>query len=112
MSGAPGGVTVIDVRVVETTPSCLTRPPEEVPVPRYIGTTALSLSFSFGTGPSGQRVWLLDRIDACPVHPDPLASAPVIDADSTARHRSIRASATDSLFACTRSTCPSPASPG
>ncbi|MEH1016974.1 hypothetical protein V6U90_28235 [Micromonospora sp. CPCC 206060] len=112
VSGAPGGVTVIDVRVVETTPSCLTRPPEEVPVPRYIGTTALSLSFSPGTGPSGQRVWLLDRIDACPVHPDPLASAPIVDADSMARHRSIRASATDSLFAYAGSTCPSPASPG
>ncbi|MGC4790578.1 hypothetical protein ACLQ22_22440 [Micromonospora sp. DT178] len=111
VSAAPGGVTVIDVRVVETTPSCLTRPPEEVPVPRYIGTTALSLSFSTGTGPSGQRVWLLDRIDACPVHPDPLASAPIIDTDSMFRHRSIRASATDSLFAYAGSSCPPP-SPG
>ncbi|MEU4569904.1 hypothetical protein [Micromonospora sp. NPDC023956] len=111
VSGAPGGVTVIDVRLVEATPSCLTRPPEEVPVPRYIGTTALSLSFSLGTGPSGQQVWLVDRIDACPVHPDPLASAPITGTDSLSRHRSIRASATDSLFAYAGSTCPSPTSP-
>ncbi|MFG1916622.1 hypothetical protein [Micromonospora sp. NPDC048898] len=111
VSGAPGGGTVIDVRVVETTPSCLTRAPEELPVPRYIGTTALSLSFSPGTGPSGQRVWLLDRINACPVRPDPLASAKIINADSMIRRRSIRASATDSLFAYAESACPSPPSP-
>ncbi|BCL12526.1 hypothetical protein [Micromonospora sagamiensis] len=111
VNGAPGGATVIDVRVVETTPSCLTRPPEEVPVPRYIGTTALNLSFSPGTGPNGQQVWLLDRINACPVHPDPLASASIVDTDSMIRHRSIRASATDSLFAYAGSTCPSPPSP-
>ncbi|XTZ14715.1 hypothetical protein ACQSSU_25085 [Micromonospora echinospora] len=111
VSGAPGGATVIDVRVVETTPSCLTRTPEEVPVPRYIGTTALSLSFSPGVGPSGQRVWLLDRIDACPVRPDPLASAPITNTDSMFRRRSVRVSATDSLFAYAGSTCPSPSSP-
>ncbi|MEV0329115.1 hypothetical protein AB0H63_22115 [Micromonospora echinospora] len=111
VSDAPSGVTVIDVRVVETTPSCLTRKPEELPVPRYIGTTALSLSFSPGTGPSGQRVWLLDHINACPVYPDPLASAPIVNADSMFRRRSIRVDVADSLFAYAGSTCPSPTSP-
>ncbi|MFF3856433.1 hypothetical protein [Micromonospora sp. NPDC002575] len=111
VTAASGGVTVIDVRVVETTPSCLTRTPGEAMVPRYTGTTALSLSFSPGTGPSGQRVWLLDHINACPVHPDPLASAPIVSADSMYRRRSVRVDVADSLFAYAGSTCPSPTSP-
>ncbi|MEV4760117.1 hypothetical protein AB0J86_34155 [Micromonospora sp. NPDC049559] len=108
---APDGSTVVRVRVVETTPACLTRPPGGTEVPRYTGTTALTLSFGVGTDPGGRRVWLLDRLNACPVRPDPLATEPIAGTDSLFRHRSIRQSAADSLFGYAGSTCPTAATP-
>ncbi|RKR91213.1 hypothetical protein BDK92_5606 [Micromonospora pisi] len=102
----PDGHVVIMARVVDTTPACLTQPTlESAPPPRYVGTTALTLSFSTGTGPSGERVWLLDRLDACPVRPDPLAAEPVVSTYSLTRRRSIRDDVTDSLFRYAGSTC-------
>ncbi|MGI5150376.1 hypothetical protein ACQEVC_29165 [Plantactinospora sp. CA-294935] len=103
----PDGHVVVTARVVDTTPACLTQPTlESAPPPRYVGTTALTLSFSTGTGPSGERVWLLDRLDACPVRPDPLAAEPVVGTYSLTRRRSIRNDVTDSLFRYAGSTCP------
>ncbi|PYC66228.1 hypothetical protein C7C45_26290 [Micromonospora arborensis] len=103
----PDGHVVVMARVVDTTPACLTRPTlESAPPPRYVGTTALTLSFGTGTGPSGERVWLLDRLDACPARPDPLAAEPVVSTYSLTRRRSIRNDVTDSLFRYAGSTCP------
>ena len=59
-----------------------------------------------GTGPSSERVWLLDRLDACPVRPDPLAAEPVVSTYSLTRRRSIRNDVADSLFRYAGSTCP------
>ncbi|MDW5322561.1 hypothetical protein [Plantactinospora sp. KLBMP9567] len=103
----PDGHVVVTARVVDASPACLTRPGlEPSPPPRYVGTTALTLSFSTGTGPSGERVWLLDRLDACPVRPDPLAAEPVVSTYSLTRRQSIRNDVTDSLFRYAGSTCP------
>ncbi|MEO3747829.1 hypothetical protein [Plantactinospora sp. B5E13] len=103
----PGGRVVVTARVVDTTPACLTRPTlESTPPPRFTGTTALTLSFVTGTGPSGEQVWLLDHLDACPVRPDPLAAEPVVDTYTLTRRRSIREDVTDSLFRYAGSSCP------
>ncbi|WP_422769381.1 hypothetical protein ACN28C_21735 [Plantactinospora sp. WMMC1484] len=106
-SGRPDGGTLIEVRVVDAVPSCLTRGTFEVGrPPRFVGTTALALSFSVGTGPTGQRVWLLDELTACPVRPDPLAAEPILGTYSLTKRQSIREGVADSLFAYAGSTCP------
>jgi len=89
----------ISAQVVDTLPSCVTRDPGEAPVPVFTGTTALTLAFSTGTGPAGEPVWLLDRLRACPVRPDPLAGQPVRGDDGVRMRRSLRESPSDSLFA-------------
>ncbi|MFY1670860.1 hypothetical protein ACN27G_12960 [Plantactinospora sp. WMMB334] len=106
-SGRADGGTLIEVRVVDAVPSCLTRGTFEVDrPPRFVGTTALALSFSVGTGPTGQPVWLLDELTACPVRPDPLAAGPIIGTYALTKRQSIRDSVADSLFAYAGSTCP------
>lgn len=100
---------VIDVRVVDTIPFCLTRPvTDTATLPRFTGTTALHLSFSAGVGPSGQPVWLLDELRACPVRPDPLVAEPVVGTYSLTRRQSVREDVADSLFAYAGTTCPAP----
>ncbi|MEE6259854.1 hypothetical protein [Plantactinospora sonchi] len=108
----PDGHAVITARVVDTTPACLTRPTlESAPPPRYTGTTALTLSFVNGTGPSGEQVRLLTRLDACPVRPDPLAAEPVVSTYTLTRRQSLRSDISDSLFRYAGSGCPGATAP-
>jgi hypothetical protein len=102
------GTVVIEALVVDTIPSCMVELAAQNTVPRFTGTTALSLTFGVGSGPTGKPVWLLDTIVGCPVQPDPILAEPLRGTYSLTRRQSVRTSPQESFFAYSGSACFSP----